>query len=46
METIDLLDNIPKYSNIVISKAVYLPSCLCVLQNEYLSIVKSFKYDY
>ena len=36
METNRLLDNIPKYS--------YMFS-VCVLQNEYVSITKSFKYD-
>ena len=31
-----------KYQSIVIS----FPRCVCVLHNEYFSIVKSLKYDY
>ena len=37
---IGFLDNIPKYSYICFT------SCACVLQNEYVSIVRFFKYDY
>ena len=35
-------NNVKQYNNIILC----VPSCACVLQNEYVSIFKSSKYDY
>ena len=42
-QTIDFLDNLPKYSY---SIAICFPSCVCVLESECVSVAKSFKCDY